>query len=59
MELEYTNWLNALSAADREERMKGFATQIVFADPADLTKMLDVAPGTHDGVRDMQGLFYG
>jgi len=39
----------------------GFATEIVYADPADLTKMLDVAPGTEtlDGVRDFQPLFFG
>jgi hypothetical protein len=61
MEREYTNWLNSLSPEERAERTKGFATAIVYADPADLAKILDVAPGTEtlDGVRDFQPLFYG
>lgn len=35
-------------------------SEIAYADPQDITKMLDVAPGTHclDGVRDMQWLYY-
>jgi hypothetical protein len=34
--------------------------QVIYADPMDLTKMLDVEPGTRplDGVRDTQALFY-
>jgi hypothetical protein len=39
--------------------------RIVYADPMDLTKMLDIKPGTSDpekgplaGVRDTQALFY-
>jgi hypothetical protein len=34
--------------------------KIIYADPMDLTKMLDIAPGTQvlDGVRDTQRLFY-
>ena len=61
MEVEYMNWLNSLSAGERAERTRAFATEIVYADPADLTKILDVAPGTEtlDGVRDFQPLFYG
>ena len=33
---------------------------IRYADPMDLTKMLNVPPGTKtlDGVRDLQSLFY-
>jgi hypothetical protein len=34
--------------------------KIIYADPMDLTKMLDIPPGTEvlNGVRDTQGLFY-
>jgi hypothetical protein len=34
--------------------------RIIYADPMDLTKMLDIPPGTQvlDGVRDTQRLFY-
>lgn len=34
--------------------------RIIYADPMDLTKMLDIAPGTQvlNGVRDTQRLFY-
>ncbi|MDR1969585.1 MAG: hypothetical protein LBQ32_13005 [Burkholderiaceae bacterium] len=34
--------------------------RMIYADPMDLTKMLDIPPGTQvlDGVRDTQGLFY-
>lgn len=34
--------------------------RLIYADPMDLTKMLDVEPGTRplDGVRDTQALFY-
>jgi hypothetical protein len=33
---------------------------MIYADPMDLTKMLDIAPGTQvlNGVRDTQRLFY-
>jgi hypothetical protein len=61
MEREYTEYLNSLSPEERAVRTAGFATEIVYADPMDLTKMLGVAPGiaTLDGVRDIQHLFYG
>jgi hypothetical protein len=34
--------------------------KIIYADPMDLTKMLDIPPGTEvlNGVRDTQQLFY-
>jgi hypothetical protein len=34
--------------------------KIIYADPMDLTKMLDIPPGTQilEGVRDTQKLFY-
>jgi hypothetical protein len=36
------------------------SNRIIYADPMDLTKMLDIAPGTQalNGVRDTQRLFY-
>ncbi len=60
LEFEFTQWLNSLPAEERAERTKEFATAIVYADPMDLTKMLDIAPGieTLDGVRDFQTLFF-
>jgi hypothetical protein len=34
--------------------------EVIYADPMDLTKMLNIAPGTGtlDGVRDTQDLFF-
>jgi hypothetical protein len=60
MEVAYTRWLNSLAPEERAERTKAFATAVFFADPMDLTKMLDMAPGTEvlNGVRDIQHLFY-
>lgn len=44
--------IRAIELAKRQE--------VVYADPLDLTKMLNIAPGTVtlDGVRDTQSLFY-
>ena len=60
LEVAYMRTLLSLPAAERAERMKGFATAIVWADPQDLVKMLDISPGieTLDAVRDTQPLFY-
>lgn len=40
--------------------LRAFRGQIVYADPMDLTKMLDRLPGLHvlDGVRDTQALYF-
>jgi hypothetical protein len=60
LETEWMRKLRSLPEDQRESWTKNFATPIVYADPADLTKMLDVAPGTDtlDGVRDFQAFFY-
>ena len=60
LEYEFTQSLKALSAEERAEAVKAFATAVVYADPMDLTKMLDIPPGTEtlDGVRDFQSLFF-
>jgi hypothetical protein len=59
MEKEYLQSFNA----DREQyrvRISLATNQIIYADPMDLTKMLNVAPGTGTlpGVRDTQAHFY-
>ena len=40
--------------------MRRFLSRGVYADPMDITKMLDIPPGTQvlNGVRDMMALFY-
>jgi hypothetical protein len=40
--------------------VRSASNRIIYADPMDLTKMLDVAPGTQplDGVRETQALFF-
>lgn len=45
----------AIAAIERAKRQ-----DVVYADPLDLTKMLNIVPGTLalDGVRDTQSLFY-
>ena len=58
MEKEY---VRSLSTADPNGVLAQFAQRkIIYADPMDLTKMLDIAPGTQvlNGVRDTQRLFF-
>lgn len=61
MEKEYARtWTEEEILKKREERASG-ERPVVLADPMDLTKMLDVPPGTQvlDGVNATQKLFYG
>jgi hypothetical protein len=55
MEKEYLEYLKGLPAAPPL-----FQSEIVYADPMDLTKMLDIPPGTGvlEGVRETQKLFF-
>lgn len=57
MEKEY---LRSLRKSDSGLPASLSASKITYADPMDITKMLDLPPGTGDlsGVRDIQGLFY-
>jgi hypothetical protein len=60
MEVAYVKNMASSSKGVREEFAKCLVEPIQYADPMDLTKMLNVAPGTRtlDGVRDLQALFY-
>lgn len=60
MERAYIQHIEYLPEAERLSTLERMRTRIVYADPMDLTKMLDVSPGTHtlDGVRDFQSLLY-
>jgi hypothetical protein len=60
METAFIADLASYSPAIQEEVAKALRHPVQYADPMDLTKMLNVAPGTFtlDGVRDLQGLFY-
>lgn len=60
MEKDYLKALPTLSPATRAAAARALASEIVYADPMDLTKMLDIAPGTGNlpGVAATQGLFY-
>jgi hypothetical protein len=60
MEVEFLRTVIADPEKTARLRAEVSAYQVQYADPADLTKMLDVAPGTFvlDGVRDTQYLFY-
>ena len=60
MEVEYLKSVLASPEKSRVLRGKVSSYKLQYADPADLTKMLDIAPGTFilNGVRDTQRLFY-
>ncbi len=60
MEKEFLRQLPTLSAAVREAFEKANAAQIVYADPMDLCKMLDLPPGTQElpGVAAIHRLIY-
>jgi len=57
MEKEY---LRTLRKSEKGLPANFAPNRIVYADPIDLTKMLDTPPGTGDisGVRDTKGLFF-
>lgn len=60
MEREYMRHLRSLPEEARRHAIDGMRSRLVYADPMDLTKMLDVSTGTHtlNGVRDFQRRFY-
>jgi len=60
MEKEYLKNLPNMSPEIQAIAGESMSSKIVYADPMDLTKMLDISPGTGplSGVRDTQYLFY-
>lgn len=60
IEREFANNIQNYSQAIQETFRKANEAPMLLADPMDITKMLNVPPGTGtlDGVRDMQELFY-
>lgn len=60
MERAYMEHVQSLPAAERSALLDRMRSRIVYADPMDITKMLDVSPGTQtlEGVRDFQQLLY-
>lgn len=60
MEHDFAANITQYSEEIQEEFWKANEVPIVLADPMDLTKMLNIGPGTGtlSGVRDTQGLFY-
>ena len=60
MERAYMAQIASSSDSEREAAFANMQSHVVYADPMDLTKMLDKAPGTQilDGVRVAQQNFY-
>jgi hypothetical protein len=60
MEKQFARELASYPAGIQEEWAKASRSAVVYADPVDLTKMLDRAPGLGDlrGVSETQQLFY-
>jgi len=60
MEKGFLRDLPNLPPATRAAARRALAAEMVYADPMDLTKMLDIAPGTQNlaGVAATQKLFY-
>jgi hypothetical protein len=61
MEKAYVRSLLTTRRDEPDGPLAGFAThKIIYADPMDITKMLDIAPGTQvlNGVRDTMQLLY-
>ena len=60
MEKEYLRWLKKQKPAVRNAAAAARQQHIVYADPMDLTKMLNIAPGTQvlAGVGQVQKLFF-
>jgi hypothetical protein len=60
LEREYLEALPRLPASQRAAAARAMSSRVVYADPMDLTKMLDIEPGTGilSGVRDTQLLFF-
>jgi hypothetical protein len=60
MEKEYLTSLPDLSPEIQARAARAISSKIVYADPSDITKMLDILPGTKPlpGVRDTQQLLF-
>jgi hypothetical protein len=60
MEKDYLREMRKDKKKAAEFKRQLLSHRIIYADPMDLTKILDKAPGTHvlDGVRVTQSLFY-
>jgi len=60
MEKEYIRSMDEYSDSTKEAFRKALQQEIVYADPMDLTKMLDIPPGTQvlGGVGEILKLFY-
>ncbi len=60
MEKQFLKDLPKLSKAAQESARKALQCKVVYADPMDLTKMCDIAPGTFvlPGVGESMKLFY-
>jgi hypothetical protein len=60
MEKGYLRTLPTLSPEIRARAVRAISSKIVYADPSDITKMLDILPGTSTlpGVRDTQQLLF-
>ena len=60
MEREFMENLQSRPEERKSKLLQKMKTEMVYADPMDLTKMIDIAPGTHclEGVRETQKLFY-
>lgn len=60
LEKNFIRSLGDYSEETQSAFQEAIACEIIYADPMDLTKMINIPPGTHvlDGVRDTQELFY-
>jgi hypothetical protein len=60
MEKSFLGNLPGLPQAMQDAAARAMQTKVVYADPMDITKMLDIPPGTETlpGVRDTQALLY-
>jgi len=47
MERQYTDYVLGLPESERSELLSKMKSSVVYADPMDLTKMLDISPGTY------------
>ena len=60
MEREYLERLASLPLPQQQAAAQALACPIVYADPMDLTEMLNIPPGTGilEGVPETEALFY-
>lgn len=60
LEKEYLMILQRKNNQEISSPSGKISSNVIYADPADLTKMINISPGvsTLDGVRDIQNIFY-